>query len=118
MKSPRTNNLRKTTSMPTGAELEARAADVARLLGALANPRRLIILCRLSMEGECSVGALAEAVGLSQSALSQHLAVLREQGVVATRRDGLNIFYSISDPRTRALMHALENIFCQQEERS
>jgi ArsR family transcriptional regulator len=102
--------------MPTGAELEARAADVAQLLAALANPRRLIVLCRLSMEGECGVGALAEAVGLSQSALSQHLAVLREQGVVATRRDGLNIYYSIGDPRTRALMQALEKIFCQPDE--
>jgi ArsR family transcriptional regulator len=106
------------TPMPTGAELEARATDVARLLGALANPRRLIILCRLSIDGETSVGALAETVGLSQSALSQHLAVLREQEIVATRREGLNIFYTISDPRTRALMQALEEIFCREEDSS
>jgi ArsR family transcriptional regulator len=113
MKSNRLRDGGKAAKMPTGAELEARAADVAGLLAALANPRRLIILCRLSMDGECGVGALAEAIGLSQSALSQHLAVLRDQGVVSTRREGLNIFYRISDVRTQALMQALEKIFCR-----
>jgi len=102
---------------PSVADLEARATEVAGLLGALANPRRLIILCRLSMAGECGVGVLADAVGISQSALSQHLAVLRTQGIVQTRRDGLNIFYSISDPQTRKLMRALEKIFCQPEKK-
>jgi ArsR family transcriptional regulator len=118
MKSRQNRDAIKKPSRPAGAELEARAADVARLLSALANPRRLIILCRLSIDGECSVGALAQAVGLSQSALSQHLAVLREHDVVTTRRDGLNIFYSISDPRTRALMQRLEQIFCQDRDPS
>jgi DNA-binding transcriptional ArsR family regulator len=97
------------------ADLESRAADAARLLGALANPRRLIVLCRLALDGACTVGDLAAVVGLSQSALSQHLAVLRTQGIVTTRREGLNVFYSIADPRTRALMQALERIFCHDE---
>ena len=106
-----------TLPKPTAlADLEARAADAARLLGALANPRRLIVLCRLALDGERTVGELAAVVGLSQSALSQHLAVLREQGIVSTRREGLNVFYAIVDPRTRALMQALEHIFCHDED--
>ena len=65
--------------------LTAKAAEATRLLTALANESRLAFLCQL-VEGEQSVGALAEAVGLSQSALSQHLAKLRAAGIVATRR--------------------------------
>ena len=74
------------------------------------------MLCRLALDGERTVGELTAVVGLSQSALSQHLAVLRQQGIVTTRREGLNVFYTIADPRTRALMQALEHIFCQDEE--
>ena len=64
---------------------------------ALGNERRLMILCQLT-EGERSVGELLPLVGLSQSALSQHLAVLREEAVVATRREGQTIWYRIADP--------------------
>jgi DNA-binding transcriptional ArsR family regulator len=93
------------------AGLEAAAAAAARLLKALANERRLMILCQLA-PGELSVGALAPRIGISQSALSQHLAVLREDGVVATRRDGQTIWYRIADPAAVRLVTTLAEIFC------
>ena len=76
-------------------ELNAKAAEAARLLTALANKHRLAILCEL-IEGERSVGALVKAVGLTQSALSQHLAKLRTAGIVATRRDAQTIYYRLA----------------------
>ncbi len=96
------------------SELADRADHVARRLSLLANPSRLLILCRLS-EGEASVGALRDVVGLSQSALSQHLAKLREDGVVATRREAQTIHYRIDDPQTEAIMTALYGIFCRPD---
>ena len=78
-----------------------------------ANPRRLMILCRLA-EGEASVGDLQRFVGLSQSALSQHLARLRGAGMVATRREAQTIYYRLADADTRALMVALYQIFCAE----
>jgi DNA-binding transcriptional ArsR family regulator len=91
--------------------LRARAGTVAGKLSLMSNPRRLLILCRLA-EGEASAGALAEHVGLGPSALSQHLARLREAGVVATRREARTIFYRIADADVRALMEALYDVFC------
>jgi len=92
--------------------LERKAAKVAGLLGALANERRLMILCRLVEWGEGSVGALAEAIGLSQSALSQHLARMRQEGLVAFRRDGQTLWYRIADPRLEELFATLHRLFC------
>jgi len=92
--------------------LERKAAHVAGLLGALANERRLMILCRLVEWGEGSVGALADAVGLSQSALSQHLARMRQEGLVAFRRDGQTLWYRIADPRVEELFATLHRLFC------
>lgn len=91
--------------------LEAKAAEAAKLLRALANERRLLILCQLG-EGERSVGELQPHVGLSQSALSQHLAVLREEGIVATRREGQTIRYRIADPAAVKVVSTLAEIFC------
>lgn len=93
------------------AELEQRADHVAAKLGMMANGRRLTILCRLA-EGEASVSELQSVVGISQSALSQHLARLREAGMVATRREAQTIYYSLADPEVRAVMTALYDIFC------
>lgn len=90
---------------------EASAEKAARLLRALANPKRLMILCRLT-DGERSVGELQAYLGLSQSALSQHLAVLREDGVLATRRQGQTIFYRIADPASVKVVKTLGEIFC------
>jgi DNA-binding transcriptional ArsR family regulator len=82
------------------------------LLKLLANENRLLILCRLVVADEMSVGELADAVELSQSALSQHLAKMREDGLVATRREGQTIFYRIVDPNAARLLALLKNIYC------
>ena len=94
------------------AELERKAAAAAGLLKLLANENRLLILCRLVAAGEMSVGALADAVELSQSALSQHLAKMREDGLVATRREAQTVFYHIADPNAARLLALLKNIYC------
>jgi len=94
------------------AMLEQKAAEAARLLKLLANENRLLILCRLVAEREMPVGEIAEAVGLSQSALSQHLARMREEGLVATRREAQTVLYRIADPDTRRILALLKNIYC------
>lgn len=90
---------------------EASASRAAELLRTLANEKRLLILCRLG-DAEVSVGALQAPLGLSQSALSQHLSVLRGAGVVSTRRDGQTIYYRISDPDAVEVIGTLAKIFC------
>jgi DNA-binding transcriptional ArsR family regulator len=94
------------------AELELKAAEAAGLLKLLANENRLLILCRLVLAREMSVSDLAEAVGLSQSALSQHLAKMREEGLLATRREAQTVFYRIADPNAARLLALLKNIYC------
>jgi DNA-binding transcriptional ArsR family regulator len=91
---------------------EANAAQVAQLLRALANQRRLMILCKLVEWGEGMVTALAQAVGLGQSALSQHLAMMREEGIVAFRREGQTLWYRIADPRIELLLAQLQHLYC------
>ena len=84
-------------------QFEANAGAAAKLLRALANERRLMILCQLT-EGERSVGQLLPLVGLSQSALSQHLSVLRRKHLVRTRRAGQSIYYSLTSGDAAAVM--------------
>ncbi|PKB19129.1 ArsR family transcriptional regulator [Novosphingobium kunmingense] len=96
------------------AESAGRAADLLRLLG---NEKRLMILCQLA-DGELSVGQIQDRVGLSQSALSQHLALLREQGLVATRRDGQTIYYRIVDHAAMKVIQTLADLFCPPETRT
>ena len=92
-------------------ELTERSQEVASYLKVLANPSRLLILCELN-QGERSVSALETAVGLAQSALSQHLAKLRESGIVATRRDAQTIYYRLADPKVERMMGTLYELFC------
>jgi ArsR family transcriptional regulator len=96
------------------AAFEASAAKAATLLRALANEKRLLILCQLDGT-ELSVGAIQDRLGLSQSALSQHLAVLREEGIVATRREAQTIYYRIADPAAVQVIATLASIFCPPE---
>lgn len=91
--------------------MKENAEEAAALLRALSNETRLLVMCQLG-QGELSVGAINDAVGLSQSALSQHLAKLRKDGFVTTRRDGQTIYYRISDARVSRLIGALHAIFC------
>jgi DNA-binding transcriptional ArsR family regulator len=99
-------------SDPDLAQLERRAAEAADLLKLLANESRLLILCRLAAAGELSVGKLVTAVGLSQSALSQHLAKMREEGLVATRREAQTVHYRIADDNVARVLSLLKGIFC------
>lgn len=96
------------------AELEKNAERASELLAAMANPRRLMVLCRL-VDGEKSVTALASAVNLSQSALSQHLAKLRERGLVATRRDAQTIYYSLASREVSDILSTLYGLYCSPD---
>lgn len=91
--------------------LQASADEATELLKALANPHRLLILCQLEA-GEMQVSRLQTGSGLSQSALSQHLARLREDGLVAARREGTAVFYSITNPAALKVIGVLAEIFC------
>lgn len=102
-----------TETAPPDAERMARsAADAARFLRALGNDHRLMVLCTLA-EGEHSVGELHARIPLSQSALSQHLAILRREGLVDTRREAQSIHYRLNDARTRRLIPVLYELFCE-----
>ena len=114
---PRTASRTAAKAAPRGApalrSFERRATEVAAILGTLANERRLMILCRLVEWGEATVTALAEEVGLSQSALSQHLARMRQEGLVTFRRDAQTLWYRIADPRIERLFATLHDLFCR-----
>jgi DNA-binding transcriptional ArsR family regulator len=94
--------------------MQAHAADAAQLLKALANEQRLHILCNL-LDGPLSVGELNQRLDLSQSALSQHLALLRELDLVDTRREAQTIFYSLPDGPVVRVMALLQDIYCGGE---
>ena len=91
------------------SELKANANNMAQRLKIMSHPERLLMLCRLD-EGEASVNELVDLSGLSQSAVSQHLAMLREEQVVTTRGEAQTRYYSLRDPQVRAIIHALCDI--------
>jgi len=95
------------------ATFTAKADGVAALLKAMGNGRRLMVLCKLVEHGEMTVTDLAREVALSQSALSQHLAKMRDEGLVAFRREGQTLWYRIADPRTEALLATLYQLYCK-----
>ncbi|WP_207905779.1 ArsR/SmtB family transcription factor [Aestuariirhabdus litorea] len=88
------------------------AHSAEQLLKRMANRNRLMVLCTL-MDQELSVGELNQRVPLSQSALSQHLSVLRDAGLVATRKEAQTVYYRVDDPRVGKILDALYSIFCQ-----
>ncbi len=94
-----------------GEAMRLHAADASRVLKALANEKRLLLLCQL-VEGECSVGELNARVDLSQSALSQHLAVLRDEGLVTTRREAQTIYYALAEGPAQQILATLHRIYC------
>ena len=95
------------------ATFEAKAGGVADVLKAIGNARRLMLLCKLVEHGEVTVTDLARDVGLSQSACSQHLARMRDEGLVAFRRDAQTLWYRIADPRTEHLLGTLYQLYCK-----
>lgn len=92
----------------------ASAADAAAFLKLLANEHRLLVLCYLEEEGELTVGQLTQRVGLSQSALSQHLSRLRADGLAATRREAQTIYYRVADAKTEQVLRLLHELFCPE----
>lgn len=94
------------------ADFETRACEAASLLKTLANEKRLMILCKILERGEMSVMPLCEEVELSQSALSQHLAKMREEGIVDFRRDGQTIYYRVANPDVNRILKTLKSIYC------
>ncbi len=95
---------------------EESAGRAATLLRLLANEKRLMILCQLA-DGEMAVRDIQSHVSLSQSALSQHLALLRTEGIVATRREGQAVFYRLDDPAAMRVIETLAELFCPPEMR-
>lgn len=101
-----------TPSLPRLDEMQARADEASRLLRALANEQRLRILCLL-VGSELSVGQINDRLPeLSQSALSQHLARLRDEGLVSTRREAQSVWYSLPDGPAQAIIATLHGIYC------
>jgi len=92
--------------------LQGNAEKASAVLKAMANKRRLLILCQL-VQGEKSVGELEELINLNQSALSQHLAILRRNNLVQTRRAAQTIYYSLSTAEAEVIMQALYDLYCR-----
>lgn len=101
-----------TTDRSDLERLQNSAAQAASLLQAVGNPNRLLVLCLLIEHGEMTVGALNQMIALSPSALSQHLAKMRDEGLVTYRRQAQTLHYRIEDPNVAKLIATLKDIFC------
>lgn len=95
-------------------DMKPMAETVADLMKTLAHPNRLLALCAM-MESERSVGELADALNMRDQAMSQQLAILRNKGLVTTRRNGQTIYYGLADERIRSVMSALYATYCDPE---
>lgn len=93
-------------------QMQARAEEVSVFLKTMAHPERLMVLCQL-INGEVSAGYLSGNSDLSQSAFSQQLRVLRDHGLVKTRKDSQQVFYSIADHRVKQLLEVMQTAFCK-----
>ena len=100
------------TATMTPAQMAENATLAAQLLKAMANPHRLMLLCLLN-QGELSVGQLNDTLALPQSSLSQHLAKLRDTGLVNTRRDAQTIYYSLASSEVKAIIATLYSLYCE-----
>lgn len=96
----------------TPAQMAENATLAAQLLKAMANPHRLMLLCLLN-QGELSVGQLNQTLALPQSSLSQHLARLRDAGLVSTRRDAQTIYYALASAEVKAIIATLYSLYCE-----
>lgn len=95
-------------------KMRSQAEEATSLMQACAHPSRLMLLCQLIQE-ELNVGELEERVGLHQPSLSQHLGVLRRQGLIAGRRSGQQIYYRVTDPQAVEMIESLYRIFCEEK---
>ena len=94
------------------AAMQTQADKASRLLGAMCNETRLLLLCQL-VDAEHSVNELAESVGASQSTVSQHLALLRREGFVSSRREAQTHYYSLAGDEARAILETLQALYCE-----
>ncbi|MGC9421179.1 MULTISPECIES: ArsR/SmtB family transcription factor [Vibrio] len=92
-------------------QMHTRAVEVAELLSIMAHPERLMVVCQLT-QGEVGVTQLMKSSSLSQSAFSQHLAVLRKHGLIQARKSSQQVFYSLTDSRLSQFIHHLQAVFC------
>ena len=92
--------------------LARQAGDAAQFLKLLGNEKRLLILCFLTVRGEMTVGEMLDVIDLSPSALSQHLAKLRGDRLIAYRRSAQTLYYRVADPRALKMLKALKQIYC------
>lgn len=97
---------------PELIQLQSKAGDAAKLLKAMSNPHRLLILCLLIDSPATSAGELSALTGLSPSATSQHLARMRAEGWIENSRDAQRILYSIKDDAVRQVISTLKNLYC------
>lgn len=100
--------------IPPSNPFREQAGRAVGLLKALSNENRLLVMCYLAEADEMSVGELADRLGLSQSALSQHLGKLRDEGLVETRRQSQTIHYRVADPNAVQLLKLLHDLFCPE----
>lgn len=105
------NQTRRKIPETAAVALEEKAEEASRLLTAMANTKRLMVLCNL-IDGERSVGDLADIVGLSSAALSQHLGKMRALGLVTTRRDGQTIYYRLASREVHEVLRTLYRLYC------
>jgi DNA-binding transcriptional ArsR family regulator len=94
--------------------MQAQASKASALLSAMCNEKRLMLLCRL-VQGERSVNELAESLNAPQSTISQHLSLLRREGLVQARRDGQTQFYSLAGDDARAILETLQSLYCDPQ---
>jgi len=109
---PRTLHTRTASLTDAMTQLPHRSQEAAALLKALANPDRLLLLCHL-LGTERTVAELREITGIAQPTLSQQLAVLRNEELVATRREGKFIHYRVASPAVRAVLRTLHRLYCE-----
>jgi DNA-binding transcriptional ArsR family regulator len=105
------------STMVRAAKMVRVSEEASGLLKTLASPKRLLILCQLA-EGERSVGALAEFIRANEATVSQHLSILRREGLVKTRRENQTIFYALKSEPARAVLETLYSIYCNPSNRS
>lgn len=94
------------------SDFSLESAEAAAVMKSLSNEARLLALCHLSEASELSAGELTRRIGLSQSALSQHLARLREDGLVTTRKEAQTVFYRVSNAKVRRVLALLHELYC------
>ncbi len=102
------------TGVDRYTQMESAAQEASALLRAMSNERRLVILCHLA-KGEHSVGRLCELIGMSQSALSQHLAKLRHDDLVTTRREAQTIYYALNGEAVTRVLDTLHDLYCPED---